>query len=91
MGQEGGKGIKDNSDFELGGPDGRAEEEEGETGDGLLPKDRKEHIDVSQLCMSMCMTHMWKCVMDGWARGTRSNLEPRMRDHSHRGCHHRSG
>lgn len=32
MGQEEGEGIKDNSDFELGGPDARAEEEEVEKG-----------------------------------------------------------
>lgn len=39
MGQEKGEGIKDNSDFELGGPDARAEEEEVEKGGPLLAKD----------------------------------------------------
>lgn len=66
MGQEGGKGIKDNPDFELGGPDGRAEGEEGEKGGCLFPKDWEEHIDFSQLCMSMCVMHVWECVIDGW-------------------------
>lgn len=37
--EEGEEGIKDNSDFELGGPDDGGEEEE--VGGPLLPKDQE--------------------------------------------------
>lgn len=50
MGQEEGEGIKDNSDFELGGPDARAEEEEVEKGGALSFPRIESNILTSASC-----------------------------------------